>query len=76
MNFSIGPYQDRVLCDMVPMTCAHLILGRPWQYSRRTIHDGFDNIYMVHKDGQRYKLNPLPLGVLKEYPIIFFGEHL
>ena len=30
VNFSIGSYQDRVLCDVVPMTCTHLILGRPW----------------------------------------------
>ncbi|KAA3455817.1 Retrovirus-related Pol polyprotein from transposon 17.6 [Gossypium australe] len=28
--FSIGNYQDKVLCDVVPMHAGHLLLGRPW----------------------------------------------
>ncbi|KAH1046578.1 hypothetical protein J1N35_037362 [Gossypium stocksii] len=32
--FSIGKYNDNVLCDVVPMHAGHLLLGRPWQFDR------------------------------------------
>ena len=32
--FSIGRYQDEILCDVVPMHAGHLLLGRPWQFDR------------------------------------------
>jgi len=38
--FSIGKYKDEVLCDVVPMEATHTILGRPWQYDMKTLHDG------------------------------------
>jgi hypothetical protein len=34
-------------------------LGRPWQYDRRVIHDGFTNRYNFVKDGKTFKLAPL-----------------
>jgi hypothetical protein len=41
VQFSIGDiYYDKVLCDVIPMDACHLILGRPWQYDRHTMHDG------------------------------------
>ncbi|XP_042992210.1 uncharacterized protein LOC122318677, partial [Carya illinoinensis] len=39
--FSIGRYQDEVLCDVVPMHAGHILLGRPWQYDRREFDDVF-----------------------------------
>ena len=27
---TIGRYNDRVLCDVVPMEATHILLGRPW----------------------------------------------
>ena len=33
--FSIGKYEDEVLCDVVPMQAGHLLLGRPWQFDRK-----------------------------------------
>jgi len=30
VKFSIGKYQDNVLCDVVPMEACHILLGRPW----------------------------------------------
>ena len=32
VQFSIGRYEDELLCDIVPMQATHIILGRPWQY--------------------------------------------
>jgi len=57
--FTIGRYSDEVLCDVVPMHAVHILLGRPWQYDRRVIHDGFRNRYNFVKDGKTIKLAPL-----------------
>ena len=27
--FSIGKYEDEILCDVLPMAAGHLLLGRP-----------------------------------------------
>ncbi|WZZ34677.1 hypothetical protein YC2023_018078 [Brassica napus] len=44
--FSIGEiYRDRTYCDIAPMDISHLLLGRPWEFDRRIIHDGFQNTY-------------------------------
>ena len=45
VSFSIGKYEDEVLCDVVPMQAGHLLLGRPWQFDRKVQHDGFTNKY-------------------------------
>ena len=49
MNFAIGRYCDEVLYDVVPMHAGHIFLGRPWQYDRKVIHDGFKNTYSFVK---------------------------
>ncbi|KAF1854785.1 hypothetical protein Lal_00003825 [Lupinus albus] len=41
--FSIGKYEDLVLCDVAHMGTCQIILGRPWQYDKRTLHDCFSN---------------------------------
>ena len=30
IQFSIGKYKDKILCDVVPMEASHVLLGRPW----------------------------------------------
>ena len=40
ISFSIGRYQDKVLCDMVSMQVINLLLGHPWQYDRHVCYDG------------------------------------
>ncbi|XP_031375623.1 uncharacterized protein LOC116190098 [Punica granatum] len=60
ISFSIGKYHDEVLCDVVPMIASHLLLGRPWQFDRRTTHDGYKNRYSFIKDGRSMTLAPLP----------------
>jgi len=41
--FSIGKYKDEVSCDVVLMEATHVLLGRPWQYDRKILHDGHTN---------------------------------
>ncbi|GKB11401.1 putative reverse transcriptase domain-containing protein [Tanacetum coccineum] len=51
VKFSIGrKYSDAVWCDVVPMDACHVLLGRPWQFDRKTKHDGFKNTYTFEKD--------------------------
>ena len=42
--FSFGSYyEDKVLCDVLPMEACEILLGRPWMYDRRVQHDGYGN---------------------------------
>ncbi|KAI0529218.1 hypothetical protein KFK09_001765 [Dendrobium nobile] len=59
VNFSIGTYKEQLWCDVVPMDACHLLLGRPWQYDRQTIHDGTKNTYTFNYDGSPMVLVPL-----------------
>ncbi|GJX96711.1 hypothetical protein Tco_0352509 [Tanacetum coccineum] len=40
------------------MDAAHILLGRPWQFDRKTKHDGFQNTYSFKKDGVNITLAP------------------
>ncbi|XP_042441345.1 uncharacterized protein LOC122026681 [Zingiber officinale] len=67
ISFTIGRYTDEALCDVVPMQASHLLLGRPWQFDRRTTHDGYKNRYSFSKDGRNITLAPLtPRQVFEE----------
>ena len=57
--FSIGKYEDEVLCDVVPMKAGHLLLGRPWQFDRKVQHDGFTNKYSFMHNQRTVTLVPL-----------------
>ena len=57
--FSIGKYEDEVLCDVVPMQARHLLLGRPWQFDRKVQHDGFTNKYSFVHNQRTVTLVPL-----------------
>ena len=74
--FSIGPYQDQVMCDIIPMTCGHIIFGRPWQHLRRTIHNGYTNKYIVHEDSRTFELSSLHCGEHKDNIVIYFGDKI
>jgi len=49
-----------VLCDVVPMSACHILLGRSWQFDRHVIHDGFLNTYSSIIGKEKIVLNPLP----------------
>ena len=59
INFSIGSYHDEVLCDVLNMNACHILLGRPWQHDRHSMHDGFTNIYTIKHNGKIKDLIPL-----------------
>lgn len=61
VSFSVGPtYKDLVYCDIVPMDACHLLLGRPWEFDRCIIHNGFLNTYTFMIDDRKYVLKPSP----------------
>ncbi|PKU66458.1 RNA-directed DNA polymerase [Dendrobium catenatum] len=59
VNFSIGKFEDRVWCDVVPMDACHILLGRPWKYDKETTHDGRANTYSFKYQGKQIVLTPL-----------------
>lgn len=51
ISFSIGKYNDSVLCDVAPMEASHVLLGRPWQFDKKANHDGYTNKFsFMHQD--------------------------
>ena len=59
VKFFIGNYKDNVLCDVVPMEACHMLLGKPWQFDKKTLHNGLTNeISFTHKK-KKFVLNPL-----------------
>ncbi|KAD4889457.1 hypothetical protein E3N88_21530 [Mikania micrantha] len=58
---SIGKsYADEIWCDVIPMDACHVLLGRPWQFDRRVIHDGYQNTYSFVFNNRKIVLTPLP----------------
>jgi len=59
---SIGKnYQDEIWCDILPMDAYHILLGRPWLFDHKVMHDRYQNSYAVLKDGRKITLAPLAL---------------
>lgn len=59
VEFHIGKYKDKVICDIMPMDVCHILLGRPWQYDRKVVHDRKKNYYNFFED--RIKHTRLPI---------------
>eukprot|EP00253_Pinus_taeda_P016056 PITA_16056 len=59
VEFQIGRYKDKIICDIMPMDVCHILLGRPWQYDRKVTHDRVMNCYKFEKDGVRHTLVPI-----------------
>ena len=59
VSFSIGKYKDEVLCDVVPMEATHILLGMPWKYDRKTLHDGLTNKNFFHFQGHKIIMKSL-----------------
>lgn len=59
VEFSIGAYKDKVVCDVVPMKVSHLLLGRPWEYDKHASNSGQTNRYSFMMLGVKFMLTPL-----------------
>ncbi|XP_022032947.1 uncharacterized protein LOC110934061 [Helianthus annuus] len=60
LSFTIGQeYKDEIWCDVIPMDACHVLLGRPWLFDRKVIHDGYKNTYSFVKDGKKITLLPM-----------------
>src|SRR4051812_30125230 len=59
VSFKIGLYEDTVECDVVPMTMCHMLLGRPWQYDKKAMHDGHSNVYSFKVHDKTSVLKPM-----------------
>lgn len=60
VKFSIGSYDDSVLCDIIPIDSCHVLLGRPWHRIKELLMMASNNTYsFVHK-GRLKELLPLP----------------
>ena len=46
----------------------HILLGRPWQFDRKSIHDGRRNNYTLQKDVNKHTLLPLKDEADEEAP--------
>ena len=67
VKFFVGNYIDNVLCDVVPMEACHVLLRRPWQFDKQTIHDGLTNEINFTHNHKKFVLHPLtPTQVLED----------
>ena len=41
------------------MDACHVLLGRPWQFDRRSTHEGRSNIYSLWHKGKRHVIQPM-----------------
>ena len=59
VEFQISKYTNKVLYDIMQMDACHILLGHPWQYDRKVLHDGESSYYKFKKDGIKNTLIPL-----------------
>lgn len=64
VHFSIGSYRDYADCNVVPMQACSLLLGRPWQYDKNTVHHVRTNQYTLMSKGKRITLLPMSLEAI------------
>lgn len=59
VEFQIGKSKKKIICDIMPMDVCHILLGRPWQFNKKVVHDGESNCYKFEKHGIKHTLVPL-----------------
>ena len=76
LNF--GLFSDEILCDVVPMLACNVLLGRPWEFDRRVVKDGFTNVYRVKLDADVHcSLYPMtPSEIFKSQEKMFKEKNL
>lgn len=60
VDFEIGDYKDRILCEIIPLDAYHLLLAHLWEFDVKAQHECDENTYLIAKNGKKYKMDPLP----------------
>ncbi|XP_026432433.1 uncharacterized protein LOC113329823 [Papaver somniferum] len=68
VKFSFPGYLDYALCDVINMTGASLLLGRPCQYDIRVVHNCYENTYTFVHEGFTKVLWPLKTSTSVKEP--------
>ena len=68
IDFTLGAYSDSIWCDILPMTACQLLLGRPWQFNKKAIHNGEANTYTIVHGPLKIELQPLPPDTGPTFP--------
>ncbi|XP_062224548.1 uncharacterized protein LOC133923119 [Phragmites australis] len=67
VNFAIGSCHDYIDCDVVPIQTCSMLLGRPWQHDKDSLHFGKSNQYPFVNSGKKLLLHPMsPEAILKD----------
>ena len=53
------------MCDVMPMVVFHILLGIPWQFNKKVIHDGTINCHSFEKNGITHVHHPLQEGSIE-----------
>ena len=65
LDWTIQRYRSE--CDVVSMSVCHMLLGRPWQFDRKVIHDGRANTYQLNWHNKNIILRPMiPQQIVNE----------
>ena len=65
VDFKLGEYRDRVLCEIIPMNAFHLILDMLWKYDVKSQKNGAKTIYLIEKCWRQFKIDLLPDHMVK-----------
>jgi hypothetical protein len=66
VEFKIGGYRGKILCDVIPMDVCHVLLERPWNFDENVIHDKRKNTYTLEKNGRTHMVLPIEEKKVKE----------
>ena len=47
-----------VKCDIIEMDACHVLLGRPWPFDRKSVHEGKRNVHSFEMNGKKHSLHP------------------
>jgi hypothetical protein len=67
VEFAIGSYHDSIDCDVVPMQACSMLLGRPWQFDKDSLHFVKTNQYSFMHNDKKIVLHPIsPEAILRD----------
>jgi hypothetical protein len=67
VEFAIGSYHDSIDCDVVPMQACSMLLGRPWQFHKDSLHFGKTNQHSFMHNDKKIVLHPMfPEAILRD----------